>query len=70
MKVIRVPWIRCRADEIGAQIFEMQWRKQTFKVLAHSENEARDWWNGLSDAERAPVAGLDDDDRVEQANLF
>jgi hypothetical protein len=70
MKVIRVPWIRCRADEEGAQFFEMQWRKQTFKVLAYSEREAREWWSGLSEAERNPVLGLEDGDRVDEASLF
>jgi hypothetical protein len=70
MKVIRVPWIRCRADEAGAQNFEMQWRRQNFKVLAHSENEARDWWNGLNEAERRLVVGLDGDDQAEPAGLF
>jgi len=70
MKLIRVPWIRCRADEAGAQIFEMQWRKRNFKVLAHSEREARDWWSGLSDAERHPALGFDEDDRADQTSLF
>jgi hypothetical protein len=71
MKVIRVPWIRCRADEAGAQVFEMQWRKQIFRVLAYSEGEAREWWDGLSEAERRPVAGLaDDDDQMGQTSLF
>jgi hypothetical protein len=61
MKLIRVPWIRCRADEEGAKPYEMKWRQQIFSVLAHSESEAREWWFGLSDAERNPVLGLDDD---------
>jgi len=32
--VIRVPWIRCRADEAGAQLSEMEWQQQIFSVLA------------------------------------
>jgi len=64
--MIRVPWIRCRADEAGAQLFEMEWRRQIFSVLAHSESETREWWGGLSDAERNPVIGLEE----EQAGLF
>ena len=70
MKVIRVPWIRCRADEIGAQLFEMRSRKQTFNVLAYSEQEAREWWNGLSEVERNDSLGLSDGDPVEQTSLF
>ena len=67
MKIIRVPWIRCRADEIGALNIDMQWRKQTFSVLAYSEKEGREWWDGLSEAERNEVLGLED---VEQTSLF
>jgi hypothetical protein len=52
MKVIRVPWIRCRADEADAAPFEMEWRGRYFSVLAYTENEARSWWRGLSERER------------------
>jgi len=61
MKLIRVPWIRCRADEADAQLFQIQWRQKVFSVLAYSESEAREWWSGLSDAERDPAPGLDDE---------
>jgi len=44
----------------------MEWRQQILSVLAHSEFESREWWGGLSDAERNPVLGLED----EQASLF
>ena len=70
MKVLRVPWIRCRADEIGAQLFEMRSRKQSFNVLAYSEQEAREWWSGLSDAERNDGLGIRDGDSGEQTSLF
>lgn len=70
MKLIRVPWIRCRADEAGAKFFEMQWHRIHFDLLAYSESEARDWWNGLSDDERNVALGLNLDDPVEQPDLF
>jgi hypothetical protein len=57
MKIIRVPWIRCRADEADAFPFEMEWRGRYFNVLAYSENEARDWWRGLSEREREIYLG-------------
>ena len=70
MKLIRVPWIRCRADEAGAKSFEMQWHRIHFDLLAYSESEARDWWSGLSAAEKDDVLGLEHGDRVEQPDLF
>jgi hypothetical protein len=70
MKLIRAPWIRCRADEVGGYYFEMQWRKQSFIVLAYSEGEARKWWDGLSDVERSEVLGLDEGSSADQATLF
>jgi hypothetical protein len=57
MKIIRVPWIRCRADEVDAQCFEMEWRGRHFSVMAYSENEARDWWRSLPEREREAVLG-------------
>jgi hypothetical protein len=60
MKMIRAPWIRCRADESGAQAYEMEWQRVTFAVVAYSEGEARDWWGGLSVPERREQLGLDD----------
>gem|GEM_PF-2730032 len=51
MKIIRVPWIRCRADEVDAQCFELEWRGRAFSVMAYSENEARDWWRSLPERE-------------------
>ena len=69
MKVIRVPWIRCRADEIGSCTIEVQWRKQSFGILAYSEREAQEWWGGLRDEERDAAAGLDESP-AEQASFW
>ena len=41
MKVIRVPWIQCRADEAGAECFPMEWRGKDFEIMAYNEREAR-----------------------------
>jgi hypothetical protein len=53
MKVIRVPWIVCRADEFGASNHVVMWRGQELEIMAYSEKEARDWWDELSDSERS-----------------
>ncbi len=58
MKLVRVPWIRCRADEVDAVPTEMEWRGRLFGVLAYSEKEGRDWWRSLSDREREEALGL------------
>ena len=52
MKVIRVPWIVCRADEFGASNYAKTWRGHDFDIMAYSEKEASDWWDELSDSER------------------
>ncbi len=70
MKVIRVPWIRCRADELDAHPHELEWRRQTFSVLAYSEREARDWWEALDDTEREQLLGMVAVDSSDQAALF
>ena len=67
MKLIRVPWIRCRADEYGAAPFPLEWRGRNFEVLAYSEAEARDWWKSLADGERESALGLG---TREEAGLF
>ena len=41
MKLIRAPWIRCRADEAGARAYEMEWHRINFAVVAYSEVKAR-----------------------------
>lgn len=58
MKTVRVPWIRCRADEVDATPTEMEWRGRIFDLLAYSQKEARDWWRSLSDREREDALGL------------
>ena len=69
MKVIRVPWIRCRADEVGAENCTLDWRGKSFTVLAYSEREAREWWKGLADGERDELLGFDPEGS-EQSSLF
>jgi hypothetical protein len=70
MKLIRVPWIRCRADEVGAQNCDLEWRGKTFTVLAYSEREAREWWAGLGEAERNEALGMETGADVEQSSFF
>ena len=70
MKVIRVPWIRCRADEVGACSIDVHWQKRSFRLVANSEREAEEWWGGLKDAERNELAGLEESVESDQANLF
>lgn len=70
MKVIRAPWIRCRADEAGAREYEMEWHRITFSLLAYSEEEARSWWNGLDETERNGLLGLEDTEIPDQISLF
>ena len=69
MKAIRVPWMRCRADETGAVSCALDWRSKSFTVLAHSERKAREWWNGLTDVERDELLGIDHAGS-EQTSLF
>jgi len=69
MKVIRVPWIRCRADEVGAVSCPLDWRSKSFTILAYSEREAREWWNGLTEGERNEFLGFDQEGS-EQSSLF
>ena len=58
MKVIRVPWIQCRADEAGANCFPMTWRGKDFEIMAYTEREAKDWWRSLSDTVRNDALGV------------
>lgn len=70
MKVVRVPWIRCRADEVGACAVDLHWRKQNFSLIANSEREAQDWWGGLGEEERDAALGLDEPPQAEQASFW
>jgi len=58
MKTVRVPWIRCRADEVDAIPARLEWRGRSFTALAYSEREALEWWRGLNDREREEVLGM------------
>jgi hypothetical protein len=58
MKTVRVPWIRCRADEVDAVPTELEWRGHGFTLLAYSEKEALEWWRGLTDREREELLGM------------
>ena len=70
MKLIRVPWIRCRADEMGAIECEMCWRSRDFIILAYSENEAKSWWSELSESEREQQLGMDSTGSGDEPGLF
>jgi len=70
MKVLRAPWIRCRADEVGACEIQVNWRKQTLLLLAHSEREAQEWWGGLRDEERDAAVGVEKTVEPEQTSFW
>ena len=70
MKVIRAPWIRCRADEVDSVLSTLEWRGRSFKLLAYSEKEASEWWRGLSDREREALLGLAGEDADDGPGLF
>ena len=70
MKIIRVPWIRCRADETGAIECEMCWRSRDFIILAYTENEAKSWWSELSESEREQQLGMDSAGSGDEPGLF
>jgi hypothetical protein len=70
MKLIRVPWICCRADEVDAIQCEMEWRGRIFAVMAYSEKEARQWWQGLRDSERSELLGAGSPEPDEGFSLF
>jgi hypothetical protein len=70
MKLVRVPWIQCRADEVDAVQVELEWRGRGLAVLAYSEKEARDWWRELSDRARDAMLGIDDDSTDDGPSLF
>lgn len=70
MKVVRVPWIRCRADEVDAVPSEMEWRGRAFSVLAYSEKEAREWWRSLAEREREELLGMGGEAADESPSLF
>ena len=58
MKVIRVPWIQCRADESAAQCFPWEWKGRGFEIMAYTEDEARSWWIDLTEANRNELLGI------------
>ena len=70
MKIIHVPWIRCRADEMGAIECPMTWRNRDFDILAHTEKEAKSWWNELSESEREQQLGMDTTSTSDEPGLF
>ena len=70
MKLVRVPWIQCRADEVNAIECEMEWRGRVFAVMAYSEDEARRWWHGLSETERRSMHGVIELAREDEPSLF
>jgi hypothetical protein len=58
MKVVRVPWIQCRADEVSAECYAWEWAGKDFEIMAFSRKEAEDWWNSLGEGGRKEVLGL------------
>ncbi len=70
MKIIRVPWIRCRADEMSAIECPMKWKSRDFTILAYSENEAKSWWSELSESEREQQHGMDTASTSDEPGLF
>jgi hypothetical protein len=58
MKVIRVPWIQCRADEAGAECFAWEWKGRDFEIMAYTRKEAVDWWNSLGEGYRGELLGI------------
>ena len=70
MKVVRVPWIRCRADEVDAVSVPLEWRGRHFRVLAYSEKEAFEWWRGLAERERTELLGMDGETKDGGPGLF
>ena len=70
MKTVRVPWIRCRADEVDAVPSEMEWRGRRFLLLAYSDKEAQEWWRDLSEREREELLGVTTEAEEDGLGLF
>lgn len=70
MKIVRVPWIQCRADEVDSIKCEMEWRGRTFAVMAYSEAEARKWWGGIAESQRRELLGEEAAETEDGLGLF
>lgn len=70
MKLIRVPWIRCRADEFGAVLWKTEMNGLEVAVLAYSEAEAKGWWKNLTEAERKELLGIGDTESPYEIGLL
>ena len=70
MKVIRVPWISCRADEVDAIHCELEWAGRIFKVMAYSEKEAREWWRNVPITERNELLSIGEPPIEDEPGLF
>ncbi len=70
MKLIRVPWICCRADEIDAIQCEMEWRGRVFAVMAYSDREAHAWWRDVPEVQRNELLGLSGTSSDGELSLF
>ena len=46
-----------------------EWER-SWRMLAYSDREAREWWAGLSDAEHHEILGLEQEIESEQTSLF
>ena len=58
MKVIRVPWIQCRADEAGAECFPWVWKGRDFEIMAYTRKEAEEWWTSLGESYKGELLGV------------
>jgi hypothetical protein len=58
MKVIRVPWIQCRADEAGAECFAWEWKGKDFEIMAFTRKEAEEWWGSLGENYKGELLGI------------
>ena len=70
MKVIRVPWIQCRADEVGAESFPWAWRGKDFEIMAFNRREADEWWGSLSETSKSDLLGMRDRGGSDDLMLF
>jgi hypothetical protein len=70
MKCLRVPWIRCRADEVDTETFELEWRNRPVPIMAHSEGDAKAWWRSLTGEQKDELLGLESAPAGDEMTLF
>ena len=70
MKLVRVPWIQCRADELGAECFPWTWRGKDFEIMAFTRKEADEWWSSLSETSKGDLLGHGGKDESGSASML